>query len=450
MKVLLIHPPSNLKETPVPLIGLGYIASYLEKEHHKVKIIDSLALKYTFEDVLRDFKKFDPDIVGLTAFTIHLETALSLARHIKKINPNCIVVLGGSHPTVRAKETLKENPEIDIIVRNEGELTFLELVNKLEKQQDLSYVKGINFRKNKKIVNNPDRKPINLDDLPMPAFHLLPMEKYASGQDDIRMNDRIFGIRLFGKQGQTAGLISTSRGCPFNCVFCAAWKVMGDKWRGRSAENVFDELKLLKDKYKLRVIDFADDTFSLDKKRTEKICNLIKKEDLDILWSCSTRVDLFDKKTASLFKETGCYRVTFGLESGNQKTLDFFRKGITLEDSIRAVKITKEFKLQANSNFIIGVPGETRSDILNTINFARKLKLAFNTFSILTPYPGTQIYEYAKKHDLLLSNDWTKYHPGNSILKTGLTNRELRGFLIKANVLCNIGKSNISKILKKM
>jgi radical SAM superfamily enzyme YgiQ (UPF0313 family) len=210
----------------------------------------------------------------------------------------------------------------------------------------------------------------------------------------------------------------------------------GKQWRARSPENVIEELTLLKEKYRKQLIDILDDTFSLDKKRVIAICRLMKKEQVDLTWKCTTRVDLFDQETATAIKEAGCEHITFGIDSGVQRTLDFLHKGYRLEDSVLAVKYAKKAGLKVESNFIIGVPGETREIINQTIAFAKKLALDFTSFTLLTPYPGTLVYDYAEKNNLLRTKDWRQYTLIGSVMNVpGFTPRELQGLLLKSSLL---------------
>jgi len=426
MKILLIQPPLVYAkfQTTTPPIGLGYLASYLEESGHTVKIIDSTILNYRLKDIKKEIQIFDPDVVGVTSMTRHIITALSIIKIAKEHNPNCITVLGGPHPTVRSRETLEESPLVDVIVRGEGEKTFTELLEKKNKEE-WNNVKGISFRIGDEIIENEDREPIqDLDSIPFPAYHLLPMDKYKV---------KLFDAGVFGSRGQSYGVIFTSRGCPFNCIFCSSREIWGKKWRFRSPENVIEEIKLLRDKYGIKVIHFWDDTFTMDKKRAIRICELIKKENIDITWICETRVDLFNEEVAKAMKEAGCILVYFGLESGVQKTLDYLEKGFKLETAEKAVNIAKKAGINVAGFFMLGIPGETKEDINKTIDFASKLDLKSVEFNLYIPFPGTKVFEMAEKNNLLLTKDWSKYEPSNPVMKLpGFTRGELKRLKRKA------------------
>jgi anaerobic magnesium-protoporphyrin IX monomethyl ester cyclase len=425
MKVILIQPTVKIKATIGPPLGLAYIAAVLEKSGHDVKIIDLGIFGYKFNDIKRKISSFDPDVVGISSTAMYIYYTLSIAKFAKENNPNSVIVLGGPHPTVRAKEILEKNHYVDVIVRGEGELTFVELLKRTNRLE-WKNVKGITFRSNDKIIENEDREIIeDIDSIPFPAYHLLPMNKYR-----IKFLDN----NVLGIIGQRYIGINTSRGCPNDCIFCSSRRLWGRKWRARRPEKVLEEICFLKDKYKIDVVDFVDDAFSIDKKRTEKICNLIKDERLDLSLVCTTRVDNFDKKLSFNLKKAGCNIVFFGFESGVQKTLDYLCKGFTLEDIVSAVKNAKQAKLKIGGSFIIGTPVETKYMIYQTINFAKKLKLNTASFCIFTPFPGTKIYDMAEKNNLFLTDDWSKYNASNPILKLdGFTAEELIDIYKKSN-----------------
>jgi len=436
MKILLIYPTDLISPDLLPHVGyaiyfrvnypptnLGYLASYLENAGHKVKILDCAVEKYNLDDIKQEIKHFNPDVVGITSNTQLIYGAMAIAKITKEINPNCLTIVGGSHVTYMAVESLTECPYIDVAVRGEGEETIYELLEK--KREKWKDVRGITFRYNGKIIHNPDRGFIeNLDEIPFPAYHLMPMKKYvAYGQ-----------LVDSWAHGQPFGGVLTSRGCPYNCAFCAS-KTLGKKWRIRSPENIIDEVRLLVDKYKRREIEFLDDSFTINEKRTEEICKLIKKEGLDISWFCSTRVDRFTKSMAHIMHNSGCHSVFFGIESGDQEILNFLNKGFDLERAEQSVKIAKKAGLNVITFFIIGTPLDTKDKIWKTINFAKKLKPTFALFNQLTPYPGTKIYEIAEKKNLFITKDWSKYITMSSpvIRIPGVTHEELKMFLKKAN-----------------
>jgi anaerobic magnesium-protoporphyrin IX monomethyl ester cyclase len=405
MKILLIMPPTDsaikrVVGTTGPPLGLAYLASMV-REDHDVRIIDGIAEELTFEDVMRILKKYDPDVVGITATTSAMYDAYAVAKIAKNLNENVFVVMGGPHVTFTPELTMRECPCIDAVVRGEGELTFKELVDALDKGRSLKGILGLSYQDKEagKIRNEPPRPLIqNVDEIPIPSYDLLPMDRYKA-------------------DGTPFGTIMTSRGCPFNCVFCSSSLQFGKRWRGHSVERVIKELSILRYEYGRREIEFLDDTFTLNKVRAVKIAEAIKREGLDIRWTASSRVNTINEKVAKAMKEGGCHTVYFGIESGTQRILDFIGKGITPQQSLDAVKLAKRMGLRALGSFIIGFPDETREEIETTIKFAKKVGVDFAQFTIATPYPGTRLWQYAIEHDLLLTRNWRKYTTIDPVMK---------------------------------
>jgi len=399
MKVLLIYPKTE-KQAPVdprPPLGLAYIASSLELDGHDVMIEDMYSMRTTMDQLTSNAKKFNPDIVGISAITPYITSANEIAKQIKE-HFDVPIIVGGPHPSSLPENTLRDYPSFDIAVRGEGEETMRELVNSLEGESKLSHVKGITYREGK-IVSNPDRSLIeNIDDIPFPAWHLLKMDSY------FRLTARV----LTDKNGFS---IITSRGCPGRCKFCDSHVVWTRRYRARSPTNVVDEIEQLYDKYDVGFMMFWDDTFIVDKRRAIEICNQIIGRGIDIKWECLGRVNLVNKEVLAKMKEAGCNTIYYGIESGSQEVLDYINKGITLEQAKNAIKITKKAGIRTSAYFMIGFPSETEEDIRKTIEFNKRLPLdEHDTFSILTPFPGTELHKIMKDEGLLLNEDWDMYY----------------------------------------
>jgi len=357
-------------------MGLATIAAVLERQGYKVAVVDANALKLTPEDIAPYVT--DADVVGLTAMTPTINTAITIARHLKKATPDLTVILGGAHATLLPEETLASTPEIDVVVRGEGEQTIVELLQALEYKQPLSKILGISYRKDGEVVSNQQRSTnVNLDSLPFLAYHLLPWRRYEPHPPH-------------GRALPFAAII-TSRGCPYLCSYCSK-PIFGSKFRAQSPERVVDEVAYYKDKFGVKELAFYDDVFTLDKKRAYAIAEEIIKRGLKICWTCETRVNLVDKDLLHHMKQAGCYTIAYGIESGSQEILDTLNKGITLEQAEEAIRLTREVGLQTIGYFMIGSPGENRENIGQTIEFARKLRLDFAQFAITTPFPGTELY----------------------------------------------------------
>jgi radical SAM superfamily enzyme YgiQ (UPF0313 family) len=403
MRVVLVNPPditvakkTSSKEGKTvkgrfskrePPLGLAYIASALEKAQHEVYIIDCMGSELDWGQICETLEKSNPDLIGITTLTATLQSAFEVARKSKEFYPEVPVVLGG-HGTFMIEETiLRRIKSVDIIVRGEGEETIVELADVIEGGQSLKGVLGVCFKHNKHdVIINPPRPFIqNLDLLPFPARHLLPMESY--------INDQL--PRVLGRESFKGTPLVSSRGCSFSCVFCAATRFYGHMWRPRSAENVIDEIEHLYQNYKklgLGGFNFADDNFLADPHRVMKICDLLLDRGLSHLrWICEARVDSANERLYSKMYEAGCRVLAFGIESGNDMILRKIRKGITTDMVRRAVKISKAVGLKIWGYFLLGLPGDTKETIRDTIDFAEELDLDITAFHPVFMYPGTEM-----------------------------------------------------------
>jgi len=369
--------------------------------------------------------------VGITSVTPSMPSAYAVAKIAKQIREDCTVVIGVPNVTFLPKQTLEECQHIDVVVKGEGEKMIKELTDAIEGKRPLESVKGIVFRKENRIVENEPKPFIkNIDEIPFPSRDLLPMHLYQAN-----------GVRYT--------TMITSRGCPFRCSFCSSSRLFGGYWRGRSPENVLEEMKTIYEDYGIKNVEFMDDTFTLDRKRAEKICEGIIKEGWDISWGASSRVDTLSRKLVEKMKEAGCWILFLGIESGSQRILDAIGKRITLEQVRKAVKIVKDAGIQVLGSFIIGFLQDTVETIKMTINFAKKLNLDYAEFSILTPYPGTPIYDYAIKNGLLLTKDWSKFNAVEPVMKIkGVTEKQLKALFQKAYITFYLRPSIVLKWIR--
>jgi len=416
--VTLVNPPYPSKayqHPPFPPLGLGYLAAVLEKNNFPVDVIDCQALMLSQEGFREEIKKRQPNVVGFTASTRTYNSALRIAAIAKQMHPNCVTVLGGPHATFWDNEALDECPQLDVIVRKEGENTMLELAQRIEKGKSYFDVVGTTCRKNGEIVRNPDRPYIeNLDELPFPARHLWPL-------DVLRKYEDIF-------------YLTTSRGCVYWCEFCAAVRMFGRRYRFRSAKNVGDELEFLNKTYGATQFTFCDDAFTVDQPRIEELCREIRNRGLKIKWNCGTRVDMITKELLLKMRAAGCVSVWFGVESGSQHVLNEMKKGISTEQTIRAINWVRELGLKPVPNVLIGFPGETEESAWRTIKFAEKIspdEVAF--FNIATPLPGTPMFDRVKENGWLRIFDFDMYDCATPIFETPtLTMKELENLYQKA------------------
>ena len=376
MKVTLINP---LQSTgyPQPPLGLALIAAVLEREGFIVELIDANALKLRPGQVAALL--LDTDIIGLTAMTPTITGAAEIARQVKKIKRGSTIILGGTHGTLMPAETLSAIPEIDIVVRGEGELTAVELLRGLRSKHPLAEIQGISYRSEGQIYHTDSRDLIDdLDSLPFLAYHMLPLHKYKPHPPH-------------GRAYPFATII-TSRGCPYRCSYCSK-PIFGSIFRAQSPERVIDEISYYMSKFGVREIAFYDDVLTLDKKRIHAISDGILKIGRKLNWTCESRVNLVDREILRHMKAAGCYAIAYGIESASQEILDAIHKGIKPEQVIEAIRMTREAGMQTIGYFMIGSPGETRDTINATIEFAKSLKLDFVQFSITTPLPGSELYK---------------------------------------------------------
>ncbi len=393
---------------------MASVAAVLEK-NHIVSIIDSptegwenlLELDETkyrvglsAETIAERVAKWNPEVVGLEIpFSGWSRTAFEVAATAKKVNPNIKVVLFGLHPSSRPEDCL-QNENVDFVVIGEPENTMSELVDALaEEKRDFKVIDGLGFREKGKPILTKKRAVIeDLDSLPFPARHLLPMNVYAQA---VRQNP------LRGEIHKPYTIVITSRGCPYNCVFCSNCIVWGKKWRPRSPKNVVDEIEQVIKTFGIAQIDFSDDNMTLDKERMIQICDLIVERSLKFEWFTPNgiRADTLDESLLRKMKAAGCKKIRIAPESGVQRIVnDVIKKNLDLKTVEQAVVLCKKVGIKVGCFFVIGLIGETKADIEETINFAYKLKgLGADTFifSIAMPLYGTAFYEQAKQKGFL-------------------------------------------------
>ncbi|MCE5215130.1 MAG: B12-binding domain-containing radical SAM protein [Methanobacterium sp.] len=402
MKVLMINPPYSSSKyrfigLVAPPLGIAYIAAVLEADGVEVKIIDAPALELDYETIQKEVINFSPDIVAITSVTPTLNSALKVAQMSKEAHPGCLIILGGYHPTFTYQELLK-NDFIDLIVRGEGEYTMLELVQSLQKREDLKRVKGI---ATKDFITPPRPVIDDLDSIPFPARHLLPMKDY-----------KIMNMKL------PVGTLISGRGCPYQCSFCASSAMHGQKLRLRSSGSVVDEMEHLVNDHKAEMLAFMDDTFCLNKKRINQICDEIKERKFDNYWGCTARVDTISEELLKKMKDAGCITLFLGVESADQQSLNELNKNITISKIKKTFELTKKLGVRTIASVVLGMPGDTRKSIENTIRFVKKLEPNYAVFSLATPYPGTDFYMKSKDDRLIKTTDWSKFNLLSPVIET--------------------------------
>lgn len=373
MKICLINPPLITRRglNYVPL-GLSYLSAVLKDEHD---IFVGDAQFHSEEEIIQTAAK--AEVVGITSMSCNFWGAVALARKIKKVNPNAVIVMGGTHATFVDVKVLQQNPYIDIVVRNEGEYTMLDLLQNLKKG-DISNIKGITYRKGSSIKRNPERPFIeNLNCLPFPARDMWEADKYY-------------------QEGSLPQIIS-ARGCPHRCIFCSTSSMWGHLTRFRSPQNVVDEVEYIVEKYNIDEVSFADDTFTIAHNHTTEICKEILRRKLDITWGCNIRADTINENLLQLMKKAGLKNFFLGVESGNQKTLDFMNKKTTISQVRKTVALAKKYSIKIGLSCILGFVNEKYTDVQRTIDFMISLKGDSYLFNFLLVFPGTELYKRRKK-----------------------------------------------------
>lgn len=380
-----------------PHIGVAYLAAALMRNGHDVKIVDADAEGLSLNEVEKCAAEYGPDIAGFTAMTYRIHDAAAAAEAVRRAAPRAITVCGGPHPSALPGETLREFHQFDATVFGEGEETISDIAGK-NSIEELKGVAGCAVRLGNEIIVNDARGIIKeLDALPFPAYEKFDLKNYLA----------FYSV----KPGTVELPVSTARGCPFKCAFCS--KVMGDRLRNRSIENVIDELKHGVEKFGASQFVMTDESFTFSSTRVKEFCEKYMEAGLHekANWIVHSRVDM-DVDVLRTMRRANCTHITFGLESGNQEILDKNVKKITLEKSIEAVRLSREAGMVTDGNFILGLPWETEKTIKDTISFAVKCDPDYVSFFLFVPYPGTVGWELAEKEQAnlkLISRDWRDY-----------------------------------------
>ncbi|MDD5237473.1 MAG: radical SAM protein [Candidatus Omnitrophica bacterium] len=405
MKIILINTPiRNPLRAEIPLkidreigalpaLGLLSLASFLKERlpEQEVNIIDARIDNMDLEDIRKTVDSIRPDLVGITTMTFSLLDVLDTARVIKGIDSNIKICLGGPHVSIYPKETLSFK-EVDFVIQGEGEEAFLHLVNNLNEKTPLFNIRGLGLKDEHGNLHLNGGKQIieDLDILPDMDIKLINYKKCYSP----------LGV------GKFMMTLQSSRGCPFQCIYCD--QQSGKILRKRSIKKIIAEIKEFHT-LGIKDIFFVDDLFTLDRKRVFEFCNGILEEKIDVFFKISARVDTIDREMLAMLKKAGCYRIHYGVESGSQRILNRLKKGITIEQIENTFQLTKDAGIDTFAYFMLGCPGETRQEIMATINFALNLNPSYAHFSIATPYPDTELYRMALEEGLFKEDYWRKF-----------------------------------------
>jgi len=395
MRTLLINPPYPFSENPVMPMGLLMVGAVLEHSGHDVQVLDLLVSRYSREKIKTKIIEYQPDIIGTTSVTLNYPVASDILKYCKAVNKDIITVIGGPHVSFTPAETLKEAPWIDIVVRGEGEQTILDIVS----GKKFADIDGIAYRDKKGGIKlTGERRLIeNLDELPQPARHLFPLSRYHALD--------------------TSCTVITSRGCPFSCIFCVGSRMGGRRMRYRNPELVLDEIEQGL-ALGFKEVDIEDDLLTVNHKHLFAICDGIRERGLKFNWKAFSRVDTVNMEVLTKMKQAGCTGLLYGVESGNQEILDRIKKKITLDKVKEAAKIANAVGIDVQATFILGLPGETRETLAQTLDFAQGLDVFYGVH-VLSPFPGTEVREKAGEYGIeILTSDWSKYDCNRAVTRT--------------------------------
>lgn len=421
-KVLLINPPTGIcfrdgrcqgsielltaQPERIPL-ELAYMAALTKKKGIETYLRDFPIERKTWEDMEVELKDIAPDLLVISVGTPTVDYDLSVCEIAKKIKPKTITIAKGAHFDVFDEESMKKFPHLDLVIRHEVEATMLDLLEK----ESLCLIPGITYRdKDNKIIRNINRKLFkDIDSLPFPARNLLKNELYKRPDT-----------------GEPLTVVMTSRGCPFHCTFCLAGELSDYSLVVRNPIKVVNELEECVEKYKIKNFFFYADTFTYKKEWVITLCEEIIKRGLKIKWGANSRADTLDEDRIKVMKKSGCEVLGFGLESGRQETLNRSKKGIKLQDSENVIKLCKKHGIKTYMVFMLGFPWETKEHIKDTIEFAIKLDGDFVDFTVVYPYPGTELYQMAKELNLFDETQLCGHDISRAMQRTSyLTTKEL-------------------------
>lgn len=387
-----------------PPLGLASIASFVRARKFSVDLIDCNVYAPSVESFERFFRSFyvatysSIQIIGITSFTFNIKIALKIAAVCKKYYPAATIVAGGYHATAMPEDVLRDH-SVDIVCIGEGEHTFHEIL----KGRPLSEIQGIVYRDRcGQVVSTPLRPRIqDLDQIPMPAYDLLPILRYRPAKGSYK---RLPAMNMI-----------TSRGCPGRCTFC--FKTLGPQLVFKSAEKIFEEILFLVTHYGIKQILFYDDTFTVNQKNVIRLCDLILENSLDLSWTCFARVDSVDADMLQQMKKAGCHQVMYGIENIDRTVLANINKPINTEQVMDAVAWTKKARIECRLSFMVGNPGDTEAIIRKNITFMNTVNPDLVIINIATPFPGTDMFQWAKERNLILTKNWDDYTLAKPIMR---------------------------------
>ncbi len=421
-KILFLEPPKDywfvMGEYLPPPTGLLILAAYIERElpDMEIKVYDSQARKSSWDDVEKYIESFAPSIVAVSGFTCNAYACARVVEIAKKINNKIVTITGGLHFSYVPEESLNDFPEIDYIVRGEGEITLVELIKALRNGKDINRVKGLSFKNNGKIIHTPNRPLIeNLDTLPYPAYHLV--------EDEVKK----YHFTMMAGKNVRFMVLEGARGCIHKCSFCTQWKHWGRRWRTKSIKRIVDELEYLHENFGGQFLWFSDDNFEYKTRGKELYQGLKKKKFVeDIMLFFQARVDDVVKNPdlVAKLREVGNYWVMMGVESNSEARLKEYKKGIRVPEAYKAVKILNENDIFSHSMFVIGSRKDTALSIEQLRKFSSELGSDFSIYTPLTPFPGTPYFKTAKMNGWIDDDNYANYDMAHAIMPTETLSRK--------------------------
>jgi len=384
MRVLLVEPPKipweMMGDVVAPPLGLAQLAGCLEQAGIRVDILDANALELGWAGTEQAIAQASPDLVGITVFTPYVPEVVRAVRVARQAAPQATIVLGGPHATFTVAETLETMPEVDIVVRGEGDQIIVTLARALEAGNELSAVPGISYRQDGTIVENPVPPPLDLANHPQPAFHLMPMERYH-----------------FASLGGPFATVVASRGCPFQCNFCSEWPFWRGGWRPHEPEWVIDQVDTLVNRYGRRNIWFGDDCFNVNHDHVAAICEGILQREIDVNWYYQGRADLVvkHKDLLPLMRRAGNRMVQLGIEASNDEQRDELNKQLRTETVEQAVRLLREQDIVCQGMLIVGLPSDSPRTFEQKVRLVNRLNIDFPVFLVYTLFPGAPAYQEA-------------------------------------------------------
>lgn len=412
-------------------LGVAYLAAVLERDGFNVTIRDFEVESYSPSDFRDFFKTLDPDILGISFRSSSVGPARVVSHLCRELKPGLKIVLGGHHATAFPEESLLDF-EADAVVRGEGEAILPKLVHSWAAGKPPAEIAGVTWREGSRLISSPPAPPVSdLDGIPFPAWHLLPIRKYSIGS------------------------VLTSRGCPFGCIYCDKG-VSTRQVRFRSPENVFREICAFENSYGKGRIYFVDDHLFLNRRNFLRLCDLLVSRDASKLrWTCQSRVDAVDLEVLEKARVAGCERIIFGVETGDPTELAYIGKETSLERAEQAISLARKVGIPTRANFMLGFPISTHSMVRRTIRFAERLGADLNNFFLVSPLPKTTLWERALACDPHLSNpDWSRFDLFSPAFPTvGISKPQLVDYIAAAYLVGSAGgirKEFVQELLPRL